>query len=195
MDKTYKIEKRLCGEFYATYVEKIDDTHLAMYFVHPNVRYMVWDLENNSIELFAYGLMYSSLLEEEARYWFNLAHLVLCKRDSFRDLRETLQDMYLRGEIRHNLIDIRAQDCGEILGNRMCLVFGPEQPGHYTPFILYTPHDFYDHEYFNIGTFYRYNEMGNSVTHYCGPHRLFGNEEFVNIWIAIQDFYMNATEI
>jgi len=189
MDKTYKIEKKLCGEFYATYVEKIDDAHLAMYFLHPNVKCMVWDLKDNSIELFAYGLMCSSLLEKEARYHFNLAHFVLCKRDPFRDLRETLQDMYLVGEIRHNLIDIK------VLGNRIYLVFGPEQPGNYTPFILYTPNDFLGHEYFNVGTFYRYNEMGNSVTHYCGPHRLFGNEEFINIWIAIKDFYMNATEI
>lgn len=195
MDKTYKIGKRLCGEFYATYVEKIDNTRLTMYFAHPDVKRMVWDLKNNSIELFAYGLLkYSSLLEKEARYWFNLAHLVLCK-DPYHDLRKTLEEMYNEGKIFHKLIDIRAQDCGEYLGNRICLVFGPEQSGHYTPFILYTPHDFYDHEYFNIGTFYRYNEMGNSVTHYCGPHRLFGNEEFINIWIAIQDFYMNATEI
>lgn len=195
MDKMYKIEKRLCGEFYATYVEKIDDTHLTMYFVHPKVKRMVWDLKDNSIELFAYGLMCSSFLEEEARHWFNLAHFVLCTRDPFRDLRETLQDMYLVGEIRHNLIDIMTQGYDEIIGNRICLVFGPEQPGHYAPFIQYTPNDFLGHEYFNVGTFYRYNEMGISVTHYCGPHRLFGNEEFVNIFIAIQDFYMNATEI
>lgn len=194
MDKTYKIEKKLCGEFYATYVEKIDDTHLAMYFVHPSVRYMVWDLENNSIELFAYGLMYYSLLEEEARYWFNLAHLVLCK-DPYHDLRKTLEEMYNEGKIFHKLIDIRAQDCGEILGDKMCFVFGPELPGHYTAFILYTPHNFYSHEYFNFGTFYRYDEMGIAVAHYRDQHSLFGNEEFVNICIAIQDFYMNTTEI
>ena len=194
MDKTYKIEKRLCGEFYATYVEKIDDAHLVMYFLHPNVKYMVWDLKDNSIELFAYGLMYSSWLEEEARYWFNLTHFVLCK-DPYHDLRKTLEEMYNEGKIFHKLIEVRTQDYGEYIGNRMCLVFGPEQPGHYTPFIQYTPNDFLGHEYFNVGTFYRYNEMGISVTHYCGSHRLFGNEEFVNIFIAIQDFYMNATEI
>lgn len=194
MDKTYKIERRLCGEFYATYVEKIDNTHLTMYFAHPNVIRMVWNLENNSIELFAYGLMYSSLLEDEARYWFNLAHLVLCK-DPYHDLRKTLEEMYNEGKIFHKLIEVRAQDCGEILGNCMCFVFGPEQPGHYTPFILYTPDDFLDRNCFNFGTFYRYDEMGIAVTHYCDPHRLFGNEEFVNICAAIKDFYMNTTEI
>ena len=195
MDRTYKIEKRLCGEFYATYVEKIDDAHLVMHFVHPNVIRMVWNLENNSIELFAYyGLMYSSLLEEEARHYFNLAHLVLCKRDPFRDLRETLQDMYLRGEIRHNLIDIRAQDCGENLGNRICLVFGPEMVGNYTPFVYYTPND-YDPYVFHIGTFYKYNDMGIAVTHYREPNSVFGHTELDNICTAIQDFYMNATEI
>jgi len=194
MDRIFKIDKQLCGKFHATYVEKVDEKHLVMHFDCPIVKRMTWDLITDAIDLYAWGLSWSSWLEKEARYHFNLAHLVLCK-DPYHDLKKTLEEMYNEGKIFHKLIDIRTQGYDEIIGNRICLVFGPEQPGHYAPFIQYTPNDFLGHEYFNVGTFYRYNEMGISVTHYCGPHRLFGNEEFVNIFIAIQDFYMNTTEI
>lgn len=194
MDRIFKIDKQLCGKFHATYVEKVDEKHLVMHFDCPIVKRMTWDLITDAIDLYAWGLSWSSWLEKEARYHFNLAHFVLCKRDPFHDLRETLQDMYLTGEIRHNLIDIRSKDCGEVLGNRICLVFGPEMVGNYTPFVYFTPGDFEPYE-FHIGTFYKYKEMGIAVTHYQEPHSIFGHTELDNICTALKDFYMNATEI
>lgn len=197
MDRKVNINRDLCdgfgGLYFATYIEKVDDTHLAMHFDDPLVKKIVWDLEKDEITLFSFGF-FSSELVEQARYYFNLAHFVLCKRDPFHDLRETLQDMYLTGEIRHNLIDIRSEDCGEILGNRICLVFGPEMVCNYAPFVYYTPDDFDPYE-FHIGTFYKYKDMGIAVTHYQEPHSIFGHTELDNICTALKDFYMNATEI